>query len=200
MGAEFVNAATAFGSIMLADSVFKMPMEDMRKHIAKAVVLPALGWYEDKLELVPSLQTPEYRELKKTGTPEQRAYWIADMMLDTGVMTGSGMVGQAIGQAALDPIFGVPDLNWKGHAKVIAADRVTNMLGILLLNTALYTPSLKLQGAVSDLLYHQMGISKENAESRASYIVNWQLPNILGMVAAIFTHHKLSSASALGKA
>jgi hypothetical protein len=191
-GAEFVSIGCGFGGMVLAKSLLQEPLDPVKDYVAKYLVRPYLGAYETVLDKLPSLHTPDDKAEVEGMNPKQRARHYASGMVDFAAVISAGFAGQIGGQMLFDRLSKVPEMSAKGHLRIASYDRVAQMGAVLALNTILATPAIELQRNISSMLGKTFGMQKDHADDQASFLVNWQLPNIAGITTAILAHYKES--------
>lgn len=189
LGAEGISIGCAMGGLMLSKSLLDQPLQPLKNFVADRLILPYINAYDNALDRLPSIQTPSDKDQLKGLSKHERAKRYADGMVDFSVALGAGFAGQIGGQILFDRVCHVPQMNNKSHLRVAFIDRSVQFGGVMLLNTLLARPSIELQHKLTNMLHKQFGMDVQHADDQASYVVNWQIPNVMGMAAAIAAHY-----------
>lgn len=192
LGAEMTNIACGFGGLILAQSLLKQPLEPVRDFVAQYIVKPNLSLFEKTGDYLPSLQTPDETKEMEAMTPDARARSYANAIVNMSVGIVGGLGGQIAGQMLFDRLTAVPNIGANRHVKVALIDRTVQLGVILGLNTIFAKPSIDAQKGLENILHKQLGLAKEEAHSSADYLINWQVPNVGGALAAIVAHFHYS--------
>lgn len=192
LGAEGVSIGCAMGGMILSKSLLQGPVEPVKSFVARYLVHPYIGAYDAVLDRLPSIQTPDDKAQLVGKSSMERAQVYANGIVDFSVGLSSGFAGQIGGQILFDRITHVPEMNRAGHIRIAAIDRSAQLGAVLMLNTLLSRPSIALQEKLTNILQKQTGADRDTADYQSSFLVNWQLPNLAGMAAAILSHYQES--------
>lgn len=185
--AEGVSIASAtVGSVLVGDVLLRGPYETTKEWVGKYVVLPYLPYFEQWLEKVPSIDTPSERRARVHMPPEQRAQLIGNKVMD---IFGLPMVMSWAGQFAAQS-YGIKALGldrkiskWENRL-AFAGDKLVVAGAIGVLNYGIPETSEKMQKSLENN-FRRMGLSEQSSQSLAGSLVNWQLPNLLGLAASL---------------
>lgn len=178
------------GAAVVGDVVLKAPYSGLKARLSKAYVEPNLEEWDKYLGELKSID-PEEGRLKRQQLPrEEQALKIVDLLMDTFVLKGAaGIVGQYYAQEALGKAFNIAGRNGqaftpKVNAMSIAADKVTVGAAMFVMNRVTPEQSIQAQNTL-EKVFRGVGMEEERAESLANYVINLQVPNLLGMAASM---------------
>lgn len=192
LGAEATNITCSFVGLMVAERVLRDQLEPLREFVTTHIVLPNLSLFEQAGRALPSLQTPDDTKALEALTPEKRAYSYADAIVNMSCAITGGFVGQIGGQMLFDHLTSVPNIGAKNHVKVAMVDRTAQLGVILGLNTIFAKPSIDAQKKIESLLQKTLGMDETEARTKADLLINWQVPNVVGALAAVVGHFHYS--------
>jgi hypothetical protein len=187
------EAATVWPGYWLLSFI---PRSQLDGFLSRHVVEPNLEKCEALIDtLLPAIETKEDREARKSMTREERVARIAKELSDQGVEATGNFILQMAGQAGFDKLLKAArdsELSGAQQAKVVFADRAVQVGSVLLLNTLLTKPNIKVQEYISSLFQQYFNVPQEEADERAMRIINERIPSLAGMTASIFAHRKYS--------
>jgi hypothetical protein len=173
-----------------------IPRGQLAGFLGRHVVSPNLEKCEALIDtFLPAIETKEDREHRKTMTRQERVDRIAKELADQGVEATGNFLLQMGGQSVFDNVFKAArdnELSVGQQAKVVFVDRAVQVGTVMVLNTALTKPNIKVQEYISRLYQHYFNVPPEEADERAARVVNERVPSLAGMVASIVAHRKYS--------
>lgn len=190
----FARVATEAASRTAGQWVLsRLPKGALSNTLGRYVVEPHLERCEAIIDtFLPAVETDKDKKKREHLTRPERVKRIADELSIQSVDAVSNFLFQMFGQQAFDWMVGVPGLGSLQQSKVVFVDRTAQLGSVFLLNTALLKPNLKLQEYLGSVLQKNWNMNKEQADDRATRLINETLPNAVGMVGSVLMHHKLS--------
>lgn len=187
--AEAGSIATSFGAIYAAEKLAPHQLADFKNYVAKRIVKPNLPAFESLADALPTLEGEEGQEERRQMTPDEKAKKFANVLVDFSIMAAAGIVGQtAIQKLCNEQLFklGKPDKITGKLMLASCADKAIHLGSIGVMNTMAIQPTQHLQDAVAQHVMKNIGVKGDDvAMSRAKYLVNWQLPNMIGMLGSL---------------
>ncbi len=186
--AEAGSIATSFGAIYAAEKLAPHQVEDFKNYVAKRIVKPRLAMFETVADAMPTLEGEEGQDERRQMTPDEKAKQFASALVDFSIMGTAGILGQVAIQKLCNHKLGLGKLENENSKMMMAAlaDRGVQLGAIGMMNTMAVQPTQALQETVAKNVMKKIGVKDDDdAMSRAKYLVNWQLPNALGMVGSL---------------
>jgi len=193
-GAEFSSAVGGIGGLLLSESLLRAPLDPVRHLVAKLIVKPHLKEFKRIAEQLPSLYTNEDKAQIEHMSDDKAAWEFSKALVDNGTAFAGSALGQMGGQMFFDKIASVPAASAKQHALIFVADKSIQIGAFFLMNTALSRPSVDAQYGVAAVLHKTLGMDRQQANEVSSYLINWQIPNVLGAAGAVAAHYNFSKA------
>lgn len=196
---EFASMAVFFGVGHLLDG----PLDPKPvKHLVAKAIKPFLPQLDNVMDHhLTALESDEETQARQALTPDERAYQYADTAVDYGIRFGLSIWLQGFLQKHLDKATGLqfPETPQAGgafgwvqniandvHYRASFFDKIVNVGGGAVWNTTLGGVNESLQDTVQKI-FERAGMKEEQANSVARELIALQLPNMLGMAAAIGT-------------
>lgn len=178
-------AAASLSSVVVGNVLLRRPYESSKDLFCSTVVEPRLEAFEKAFGELPSLDTPHDR-LEREALPRyERARILTDKIMDTvGIKLLLGIAGQFAMQEVGLRALKVNDVSFNENMLSVVGDKVVNLMGVYALNRVIPDQAVQWQDNVKSVLL-KAGFTEESAQNNASYLVNWQLPNMFGFVASL---------------
>lgn len=185
--AEVVGiVAGTVGSVVVGDVLLRQPYGSVKEWVGQHVVLPHLDAFEHWMMKFPSIDPEEDRMARSALPDAERARLLGNKVMDIfGLPMVMGMVGQFATQT-----YGIRALGLSGQISkwenrmAFAADKAAVAVTIGALNFGFPKQSEAMQDSIENT-FKRMGLPQESADSLSSLLVNWQLPNVAGFLAAV---------------
>jgi len=193
VGAEVTSIAMMGASAVIGRTFFPHQLESLENTIAEKIVAPNLDSIEKYANNFSALEGAEGAEKRKNMTRDERSKYFAHGMVHYSIPIAFGILGQGLGQAYLDKKMGLPELGktpFERGRKIAFAtvlDRGVQVGSFMLLNSQGSGQDLNeaMQHKVANMLVNLPFVNKDSADFTARYLVNWQVPNMLGMITSI---------------
>lgn len=190
LGAEVGSTAGSFGTIFLLKKLAPEHLDAWKNVVAEKLVKPHLHGFEAVLDQFSGLEPDAKSRKRDKMNDDEKAKYIANLVVNFAILSASGVAFQAAGQGAADRMMGMPPIRgslWVQTSKQVGAvllDKAVHGAAFVGLNTIFKEQNEELQTATSNIMQHTMN-SKENADMFASYLTNWSLPTIAGMFGSV---------------
>lgn len=168
-----------------------IPRKDLAGFLGRHVVEPNLEKCEALIDqYLPAIETKEDRAHRATLSRKERAARIASELADQSVESVGNFVIQMYGQQGFDHVFHAAqhELTQRQQATVVFADRAMQVGSVVLLNTLLTRPNIEVQKFISNLYQRYFHVPPEEADDRATRVLNERVPSLMGLIASVYTH------------
>ncbi len=190
LGAEAGSLVGSFGTILLIKKLMPEQMDSWKRVIAEKLVKPHLQDFEGFLDKFSGIEPDAKSHKREKMNDEQKADYIADLLVNFAILSSSGILFQAAGQGFADHMVELPPIRgglMVQTSKLLGAvmiDKTIHMGAFLGLNSVFKKQNEEMQEGVSNVIQHMMH-SKDNADLLATYATNWMIPNVVGMVGSV---------------
>lgn len=184
-------------SVIVHHTLLRKPWGTVETHLIDHVVLPNLEGMDKFLEGFPSIDPPKDRVKRHAMPPREQARLITEKLVDIfGLPVVFGIAGQLIGNQIMfkalkmEATRGRPmGITPRENLLIVGADQAAMFGGIYLLNKTLPNTALSMQQGLESLL-EKLGMDPENAETKASWAVNKQVPNALAFLLSSYMTYR----------
>lgn len=178
-------AAASLSSVVLGAALIRTPYEGVKDFVCRNVVEPRLESFEGAFGKLPSLDTAREREARANLSRSERAVMITNKIADVfGMKMILGAAGQFAMQEAGLRALNISGVSTRENALSIAGDKLVNLMGVYTLNRVIPDKAVEWQDSLKSV-FLKAGLTDKAAQDNASYLINWQLPNIGGFIASI---------------
>lgn len=190
-GAELASMGASIGAIYCAEKLTPEKMKGLKKFVADHIVAPQLAKFDWLADKMPGFEGKDGVAARQALSPEERAKYYAEGIVDYSLMAGGALVGQTAAQGLLDKMMGLhlsgTALQQTGKlAMATAADKGVQLGSMLVLTAGMPDLSEKLQHSVAKNVLKRLGMKDDkSAEENARYLVTWQIPNLMGWAGSL---------------
>ena len=188
--AEAGSQVGALGAILVAKKVFPDQMNGLKHMLAEAVIKPRIDAFDAFLDRFPSIEPGGQDGKRKKLDPKQRAEYIADLLVDFGVLASSGIAAQMAVQSASNAMLGMPKVKMTKMAGAVLVDKAAQIGAFSLSNTLFSEQNAAIQKTISSALQAE-GRDKDTADAAGSFATNWIAPNIVGMIGGLAMQNRI---------
>lgn len=190
-GAEAATVATSFGALHYAEKLTPEKLKGLKAFTAKHIIAPHLEMFDKMADKMPGFEGPEGIKERKAMTPEQRAEYYANGIVDYSILVSGSLAGQMVAQTLLDHMMGLKLTGTGGEkfrkmALATTADRGLQIGTTLLLTAGMPQLTEKAQHAIAKHVLNRVGITDEKeAEEKARAFVTLNMPNWVGWAGSV---------------
>ncbi len=178
-------AAASLSSVVLGTALIRTPYEGAKEFFCRTVVEPRLESFEGAFGNLPSLDTARDRAARANLSRSERAVIITNKIADVfGMKMILGMAGQFAMQEIGLRTLNVTNVSTRENMLSIAGDKMVSLMGVYTLNRVIPDQSVQWQDSLTSV-FVKAGLTEKSAQANASYLINWQLPNIAGFIASV---------------
>jgi len=157
----------------------------IKQKVSKSYVEPNLEKIDGWLDGAESIDPPEERADRHTLPEPEQAQKITDYFADNFVLkVAGGVAGQYAAQDFTTKAFKVKGISPKVNAVSVFTDRAVGIGTMIYLNGKGSDHAIEAQQKLESV-FMKCGMSEEQAEGWASYAVNIQIPNAVGLLTSI---------------
>jgi hypothetical protein len=187
---EAGSEAGALGAILIAKKILPDQTQSLKNMVAESVVRPRLNEFDTFLDKFPSIE-PGGKEGKRSQlNPDERAHYIADLLVDFSVLVAAGTVAQTVVQGAVNHKMGLPKLGFGQQLGAVMVDKGAQVAAFGVGNTVLADQNIAAQQSISNALQEE-GKPKDKADAMGSLVTNYVLPNLVGMAGGIVMQDRM---------
>lgn len=178
---ELAGFAIFFGCTAFTDKLFPEEVKSLKGFLARnftAHNLPQCEWLADHLK---AFEGAENAEARKKMTPEQKAAYFADYLVDYGIKVPVSWAGLLQVQSSLLKKMKLPELSGKANVMAIVTDEVPKFGSVLFFNGVIPDKIDHYRHNIANILQSTTGMSKKHADTYASDLLNIGVPNAIGV-------------------
>lgn len=182
--AEAGGFTVFFGSTVLTESLMPKQIDWLKDYLATHFVKYHLAAADSIADKMKAVEGSERTEARKMMTPEQKARYYANYIIDYGIRAPFAFVTQMALQGYLMKKMGLPLSNTKSFL-TLAVDEAPKFGAIYFFNTQIPEKVDHIQQGISRILQTSTGMSKERADTYSVDTMNIVVPNALGLASSI---------------
>lgn len=187
---EAGSEAGALGAILIAKKILPDQTQSLKNMVAESIVSPRLKEFDGFLDKFPSIE-PGGKDSKRHQLGDnERAHYIADLLVDFSILVAAGTVAQTAVQGAVNHKLGLPKLSFSKQLGAVMVDKGAQVAAFGVGNTVLAEQNMAAQQQISSALQEE-GKPKDKADAIGSLVTNYLLPNLVGMAGGIVMQDRM---------
>lgn len=178
---ELAGFAIFFGCTAFTEKIFPEEVKSLKGFLARTVTahcIPQCEWLADHLK---AFEGSENAQARKNMTPEQKAAYFADYLVDYGIKVPVSWAGLLQVQNVLLKKFEMPELSTGKKWMAIATDEMPKFGSVLFFNGVIPDKIDQYRHSIANILQSSTGMSKKHADTYASDLLNIGVPNAIGV-------------------
>ncbi|MFO1243109.1 MAG: hypothetical protein U1E36_07960 [Rickettsiales bacterium] len=178
---ELAGFSIFFGCTAFTEKLFPQELKSLKGFLARTFTshyIKECDWIADKLK---AFEGAEKAQARKTMTPEEKASYYADYLVDYGIKVPVSWLGLLKVQSSLLKRAGLPELSHQENVMAIITDEVPKFGSVLFFNGVIPDKIDQYRHSIANILQSSTGMSRKHADTYAADMLNIGVPNALGV-------------------